>query len=83
MYEICNRACLVGALTFVPEKFVSLSGIQVCNVGCLIRQPEPVLVWLSLVPKKKNSIRCLIIIPLNSFGLPGEKLYAKFHYVKY
>ncbi len=47
------RACLVGALTSVPEKFVSLSGIQVCNVGCLVRQLEPVLVWLSLVPEKK------------------------------
>jgi hypothetical protein len=47
------KACLVGALTFVPEKFVSLSVIQVCNVGCLVRQPELVLVWLSLVPEKK------------------------------
>lgn len=40
------RTCLIGALTFVPEKFVSLSGIQSCNVCCLVRQPHPHLVWL-------------------------------------
>lgn len=50
------RTCLIGALTFVPEKFISLSGIQSCNVCCLVRQPQPHLVWLWalwLVPEKK------------------------------
>ncbi|KAF2943835.1 hypothetical protein DAI22_02g094800 [Oryza sativa Japonica Group] len=44
-----TRACLVGALSIMPEEFACLRGIGEVDETCLAWRPDILLVWLWIV----------------------------------